>query len=331
MNRIHLITIGAITAAVAGVCVAGVVTARISGPTDATAASCPAATRTVDTASRLHSALKAAYPGDVIVLRDGTYHGHFRATADGTHASPIVLCGSQRAVIDGDGIRGGSAVELDGASHWTLRGFQVRDAQKGVMIDHAAGVTVEGLTVSRIGDEGIHVRNNSVGARIIGNTVSRTGLRKAEFGEGIYIGSAKSNWCSVSNCKPDRSNDAEVTGNHISATTAESVDIKEGTSGGMLSGNTFDGTGMTAADSWVDVKGNGWEITHNTGVHSPLDGFQTHRIVNGWGDHNRFDANTAQVDADGYAFHLTPALDNVVGCDNKVSHAGKGLSNVPCA
>jgi len=331
-----MFSLGGLVAAVAAACVAGVMIDAGSVTTDsgrsssATASGCASPTRTVGSADQLRATLKTAKAGDVIALRDGSYRGPFRAQADGTQASPIVLCGGHGAVLEGGGTRGSTALELDGASHWTLRGFQIRDAQKGVMVDHAAGVTVTGLTVSEIGDEGIHVRNNSTGARITDNTVSRTGLRKAAYGEGIYIGSAKSNWCSVSGCKPDRSDDATVTGNHVSGTTAESVDIKEGTSGGVVSNNTFDGAGMTAADSWVDVKGNAWTISHNVGRHSPLDGFQTHRILNGWGDRNRFEANVAQVDSAGYAIHLAPSLDNVVTCDNQSSHAGKGLANVPC-
>ena len=79
-------------------------------------------------------------------------------------------------------------------------------------------------------------------------------------------------------------------------TTAESVDIKEGTSATIVTGNSFDGRGMTAADSWVDAKGNVALISRNTGSHSPRDGFQTHVIVSGWGSGNRFTANHAQVD-----------------------------------
>jgi len=334
MTRLGILSIGGLVAAVAVAVAIGALTGVDSMPSStasSSASSCAAPTRTVGSADQLRDALKSAHAGDVILMRDGSYRGPFRATVDGTRTSPIRLCGGDRAVLTGGGTSGSTALELDGASHWMLSGFQIRDAQKGVVVDHAVSVTVTGVTVSNIGDEGIHVRNNSTYAHITGNSVSHTGLRKAAYGEGIYIGSAKSNWCSVSDCKPDRSDHAKVTDNHVRETTAESVDIKEGTTDGVLSHNTFDGTGMTAADSWVDVKGNSWTISDNEGTHAPLDGFQTHRIVSGWGDHNRFEANVAQVDAGGYGFHLAPALDNVVGCDNKVSQSGKGLSNVPCA
>lgn len=41
--------------------------------------------------------------------------------------------------------------------------------------------------------------------------------------------------------------------------TAECIDAKEGTIGGLILGNKFNSTGITGAnsgDSWMDVKGN---------------------------------------------------------------------------
>lgn len=60
---------------------------------------------------------------------------------------------------------------------------------------------------------------------------------------------------------------------------AEEIDIKEGTCCGLISGNTFDGTGMSGenfADSWIDLKGDKWTVENNTGVHSIKDGIQVH-------------------------------------------------------
>ena len=47
---------------------------------------------------------------------------------------------------------------------------------------------------------------------------------------------------------------------------------------------------LSGADSWVDVKGNGYLIVDNLGPHSPQDGFQTHVIDDmEWGRNNVFD------------------------------------------
>ena len=81
----------------------------------------------------------------------------------------------------------------------------------------------------------------------------------------------------LNDCQPDRSDRNVVKGNKIGQTTAEAVDIKEGTTGGVVEDNTFDGSALSGADSRVDVKGNNWLIKENTGTNSTQDGFQTHR------------------------------------------------------
>ncbi|MFK0159877.1 nitrous oxide reductase family maturation protein NosD [Streptomyces sp. NPDC090493] len=312
----------------------GPATPTATGPAVASGpVKCPAATVTVSDAKSLKDALDQARPGDVIEMRDGVYSDRFTAATPGTADRPIFLCGGPGAVIDAGGVDGGYAFHLDGASHWRLIGFTVRNGQKGVMADKVQGTVVQGLTVENIGDEGIHLRDFSSGNVVENNTVRATGKRKEQFGEGIYVGSAESNWCTVTDCKPDKSDDNVIRGNHVSDTTAESVDIKEGTTGGSLVGNTFDGAGLSGGhdDSWVDVKGNGWLIKGNVGRHSNEDGFQTHRILDGWGTGNVFQGNTAQVDGPGYGFHFAPVENNKVTCDNKVTDAAKGLANVACS
>lgn len=287
----------------------------------------------VDTAAALQAALDDAQPGDVIQLAAGVYVGEFAITTSGTADRPITLCGAADSILDGDGIDGGYVVHLDHASYWRLVGFTVTNGQKGVMADGTVGSVIEGLTVSRIGDEAIHLRDFSTDNRVVGNTVDTTGLRREKFGEGIYVGTAESNWCDITACEPDRSDRNVVEGNVIRNTTAEAIDIKEGTSSGVVRANTFDGSAITddGADSWVDVKGNDWLIEGNSGVSSPLDGFQTHEILDGWGTRNVFRGNSAAVNGPGFGFSLTPARDNVVTCDNTASGAGEGLSNVSCS
>ncbi|WP_219417323.1 right-handed parallel beta-helix repeat-containing protein [Pseudonocardia nigra] len=280
---------------------------------------------------QLVEALAGAEPGTVIGMAPGTYSGNFVATAQGTAERPIALCGTRDAVLDGGEVDGDYALHLDGATHWQLIGFTVSGGQKGVMVDRGSGILIEGLLVEGTGDEAVHLRQHSSDNVVRGNTIRRTGLRKEKFGEGIYIGSAESNWCDQTNCEPDRSDRNVIEGNTISETTSESVDIKEGTTGGVLRNNRFSGAGMTGADSWVDVKGNNWTIVGNVGVDAPEDGFQVHEILDGWGLHNTFADNTATVNADGYAINITKNRErNEVACSNTVSGAGKGLSTVDC-
>jgi parallel beta-helix repeat protein len=304
-----------------------------SAPIAATgsATACSSPTKKVSSTAELTSALSGATAGQVIFMQPGTYSGNFVATASGTASSPITLCGTSSSVLDGGDTKKGYVFHLDGANYWHLEGFSVTNGQKGVVTDKTTGALIHGLTVHGIGDEGIHLRDFSSGNTVDGNTVSQTGMLKAKYGEGIYIGTAKSNWCSFSQCKVDNSDHNVISNNHISDTTAENVDIKEGTTGGILKGNTFDGSGMTAADSWVDVKGDDWLIEDNVGHDSVNDGYQTHQILDGWGANNVFVGNTSSVDGPGYAFHITRPLGNVVRCDNTETGAQSGLSNIKCS
>ncbi|MEO3856202.1 right-handed parallel beta-helix repeat-containing protein [Acrocarpospora sp. B8E8] len=308
-------------------------TAHADGP-------CPAATVTVASEVQLTAALGAAVPGDVIHIQDGVYADGWAASTPGTEADPIWLCGGPGAVLTDDGISSGYGLHLVGADWWHLYGFTVTDAQKGVIVDGSAHVTVEALTVHGVGDEGIHLRAFTTDSLVTGNTIYDTGNRREKFGEGVYIGSSDANWGALTGGLPDASDRNTITGNTIYDTTAESIDIKEGTSDGIASGNSFDGSGQTeeGADSWVDVKGNGWLITGNTGVHSLLDGFQTHHRnltksgLGDWGLGNVFTGNAADVQGPGRGFyvHDPSTTGNVVACGNTVTGAALGFANLAC-
>ena len=285
----------------------------------------------VATADQLTAALGAAKPGDLIRLAAGDYAGHFTLASAGTAGAPITLCGPRTAVLDG-GDENGYTLHLDHADHARVAGLTVRGGQKGVMVDASSHVVVDGIAVSEVGEEAVHLRRGSSDNVVRRSVIRATGLRTKKFGEGIYVGSAKSNWCTYSECLPDRSDRNVLEGNDIAETTAESVDIKEGTTGGTVRGNTFSGAGMSAADAWVNVKGNEWQIVGNVGADAPEDGFQTHRILDGWGARNTFVDNRATVNGPGYGINITKDEDdNHVACSNTAVAAAKGLSNITCS
>jgi hypothetical protein len=294
---------------------------------------CSVAGTVVSTADQLTSALTAPAPGTVINLAPGTYSGQFVTTASGTEAAPITLCGPRSAILDGGTIKLGYTFHLNGASWWKLIGFTVQNGQKGVMTDHANHNLIANLLVQNIGDEGIHLRGFSSDNTVQGNVVRNTGLLVKKFGEGIYVGTANKNWCKWSNCVPDKSDRNVVRGNDVAQTTAENIDIKEGTTGGLIDGNHLNGAGMvsSAATSWINVKGNAWTVTNNVGVQSNQDGFSVHRVYSGWGEGNIFRGNTATVDGPGYGIYVqSHSLGTTVACDNVAINAGSGLSNMGC-
>ena len=79
-----------------------------------------------------------------------------------------------------------------------------------------------------------------------------------------------SNWaCHGDSSGADRSDRVRVLDNRIGPNVAaEHVDVKEGTFGGVIRGNSLRrhsaSPGENSADSWVDVKGIGYLIEGNT-------------------------------------------------------------------
>jgi hypothetical protein len=295
---------------------------------------CHGAGRPVWSASELRSALAHAGPGDTILLEPGLYQGDFGASRSGSAHAPITLCGSRGAVLDGTTITTGYTFYLDHASWWRVEGFTVEGGQKGVVTDGASHDLLYGLYVHSTGDEAIHLREFSSHNTVSHCVIRDTGLLVPFYGEGIYVGSAHKNWCRYTGCQPDASNDNLIEDNSIADTTAENIDIKEGTTGGQIIGNRFDGTGMvaSAATAWVNVKGNDWTIEDNTGANSIKDGFQVHQVYPGWGIGNVFIGNHADVNGPGYGiFVQNKRLETVVGCDNEVANAGRGFSTISCS
>jgi hypothetical protein len=290
---------------------------------------------TVATTGQLTGALASLTPGESIILAPGTYLGNFTDSVAGTASDPVTICGPASAVLDGGSLDHGYTLYLDGANHTTVSGLTVTHGLKGIVADDWQHGVIDAVTVKDIGQEGIHLRKFSSNDLIERSTVSGTGLSSAansiHYGEGIYIGSAYENWPTYTHGQPDRCDHDRVIDNTISDTTAESVDIKEGTTGGTLSGNSFDGTGMNlskGADSWVDVKGNDWLISDNTGTTSPRDGYQVHIKVTGWGRGNVFADNHVTLNNRGYGFYISGAgTDSKVRCSNVVVGRKSAFTN----
>jgi hypothetical protein len=283
--------------------------------------------------AELALALAEAVPGTMIRLAPGTYEGRFVARTPGRADGKIVVCGTDASVIDGRSIESGYLFHLDGADHWVLSGFMLVNGKKGVVLDEADHVLLTGLRIQDIGEEAVHFRDFSSDNVLSHSAIRDTGLLEPGYGEGAYVGSAINHWSDPGT--PDRSDRNEILYNEFGpGVAAEAIDIKEGTTGGLVRGNVFDGRGMSGAnfaDSWMDVKGNGWRIEDNAGSDALLDGFQVHARVAGWGNDNVFARNVAAVNGDGYAFMVDgDTRGNEVACDNTAVGAARGLANVAC-
>jgi hypothetical protein len=303
--------------------------------------SASAATVSVKTAAQLSAALSKASPGQAISLADGTYNGRFVAARAGTAANPIVLIGSPNAVINGGSTSSGFGLHLNGAHYWHLKGFRITGAHVGLMVDRTRHSLIDELDVGNTGAEGVHLRLDSTDNTIRNSRIHDTGKVRPQFGEGIYIGTAASNWGSQNGGRIDRSDRNSITGNTIAATTAEPIDIKEGTTGGVIRGNSMSGTGLKGlnyADSLIDVKGNGYRITDNKGTNKSTvlkNGFEVHVDVsgaNGWGRNTTFAGNDLRLGNAGYAIFVDKPSGSgtVVMCSNTETSSAKGLSNITC-
>ncbi|MFE6777316.1 nitrous oxide reductase family maturation protein NosD [Streptomyces sp. NPDC057702] len=287
----------------------------------------PAATVPVSSAPQLKDALEAARPGDTIELADGTYRGNFTTTRPGSRDAPITLVGSTRAVLSAGG---GYGLHLNGADAWNLRGFTVTGGQKGIVMDGADDVHLDGLTVRDLDMEAVHWRGSSSHGSIRNSTIRDTGTNGRGMGEGVYVGSAGGT--------SDRSDNILIENNTLGpGIGGENIDIKEGTTGARIIGNTFDGSGLTGAnydDSWVDVKGDDVLVENNVGKRTTNDGYQTHAVRDGWGCRATFRGNRSDLSGstgpDRYAINVTHydarSCPVTVTGDNTVT-GGRGLTN----
>jgi hypothetical protein len=281
----------------------------------------------VGTVTSLKTAIAGAQPGDRIVLADGTYTGSFFSTVSGTALSRIAVCGSRNAVVTA-GSTTGAYIWSHKGSYWDFKGFTITNGQKGLVLDNANFNVIDGIDAGTFGDEAVHFRTNSTNNRIVNSVIHDTGKRDYRFGEGVYVGSAINNWATYTAGLPDMSDLNVIEGNRFYNTTAEGVDVKEGTTGGTVANNTFDGTGM-ATPSWVDIKGNNWTIRGNSGRVTPRDGYLTEVAATGWGVGNVFSGNTADLaGASGYGFNVRAG--NVVACSNVVVGSLR-LANIVCS
>ncbi|MET0736124.1 MAG: hypothetical protein ABWY55_10850 [Microbacterium sp.] len=288
----------------------------------------------VRTAEQLESALAGAVPGTIIELSSGVYarKQRWEAASDGTETEPITLRGPADAVLTSSrGITGNYGLWITG-DHWRVEGITITEASKGIVLDGSVGTIIDGVTVSEIGEEGVHFRACSSDGVLRNSTIVGTGRKKERFGEGVYVGSANSNWDKYA-CEGERdaTENTLIERNTFRDTSAEGADLKEGTTSGILRDNVFDDTGWSgenSADSAVDAKGNGWLVEGNVVRNASrafLDAFQTHEVYEDYGTENVFRDNTVEGRIPGFGFGMYPQLDNVVACSNSAPGAELGL------
>ena len=266
---------------------------------------------TVSNTEELMQALENAQAGDEIILNAGTYQNDkwtgkwaaFWSEASGTPENHIILRSADPkhpAEIRGETIEKKYALDIIG-SYWEIRDLRICSAAKGMFLEKSEHSIISGCEICNTGDEGLHIIDNSSYNLVEGCYFHDTGKLNAKYGEGVYIGSAKSatgygfecHYNTVRGCK---------FGPNL---TADHVDIKEYTRGNLVEYCTFDGTGIqgeNGGDSFVEIKGNDAVVRYNTGFRNgcekQLYGFDLSQQLDGWGLNAKIYDNTLFLDSE---------------------------------
>ena len=266
-------------------------------------------TVTVSDSPELAEALKNAKAGDEIILTEGVYQADassgtwkaFHAEADGTAEAHIILRSADPAhpaEICGNSAESKCALYITG-SFWELRDLKVSTACKGIFLAQSEHSIISGCEVCEIGDEAIHIIDDSSYNLIENCIIHDTGLKTPKYGEGVYIGSAKNATDYGFECHYNTVRGCRF-GPNIAA---DHVDIKEYTYGNTVEYCTFDGTGImgeNGGDSFVEVKGNDAVIRFNTGYRNGCEkqtsAFDMNVQLEGWGQGTKIYDNTLYLD-----------------------------------
>jgi hypothetical protein len=193
------------------------------------------------------------------------------------------------------------------------------------VLDNANYTIIDNVEVYHIGEEAIHYRDGSSFNTLQNSNIYDTGTVNPQYGEGVYVGSDVGKWGSFA-----KETDHNVIKNNVIGPNvrAESIDIKEGATGTIVEGNTFDGTGISganAADSFIDIKGNNSIIRNNIGYrnNNPQinDAFQTNEKSPGWGYNNDIYNNIVDMNnTTGYVINVKAG--SAKACNNTRTPAG---------
>ncbi len=167
--------------------------------------------------------------GGTIDIGPGTFGVVSVQAVTATEAGPLVLrgAGPDQTWLSSDSYDDDAGVEVIGSEHVILENFGVRASLWGIAIQNSHHLTVRNTMLTDLGQEALSVRDFSSDVAILDNTILGTGRRPGSFdgvsyamyGEGIYIGTG-------SGSAKDSVNNIVISGNDISQTTSEAIDLK---------------------------------------------------------------------------------------------------------
>jgi hypothetical protein len=170
--------------------------------------------------------------GDTLFVKSGTYSGVFTisslsATSD--NQTIIQTFPGAQVVLEGLGVNSGR-IKIDSCHHLVFKGFEVTNHNQGIFVQGGCSyVTLDSVSVHYIGQEGIHIKENSRYILLQKSSIYDTD--KWDYnGEGIYIGTGSAGpvdstaYVTVRNCI-------------IYNTVDEAIEFKPGTHDCIAEGN----------------------------------------------------------------------------------------------
>ena len=224
------------------------------------------------------NAANALKPGDVLILRGGTYTQTCRRaiTVNGTATSPITIRAADGEIPivtrpqPADFNYDQNNIEIVSSSFLTIRGLHFKGGDGGVTFVGGHHITFESNEIYETGNNALRMNSGNTDSFIIrGNHIHHTGLLAASVGttegEGMYIG------CNNADCI---ATNHLIEGNYIHDTRATSdggndgIEVKMGSFGNIVRNNVIHTTtiGMQYPCIFVYGGGNGINIVEGNAM-----------------------------------------------------------------
>ncbi len=296
----------------------------------------------------INKAVSYAEAGNTIQLADGLYRQTISSVKSGTPGKPIILRGSQAAVVNGS--PDDSRIVEVRHNYITLDGFtidgasgdarQPEDFQDKLLyvIGNAPRQGVEGLHVTNMliqngGGECVRLRYYAANNEIDHSTIRNCGIYDFRFdagsknGEGIYIGTAPEQTGDGKNptSDVDTSHDNHIHNNIIETHGNECVDIKEGSHDNIVEHNTCRYQSDPESGGY-DARGSNNTIRYNVSEHNKGAGVRLGGDKKSDGINNKVYGNTLTDNKNG-VMKITRLPQSTV-CGNKSSANGNGDNTV---
>jgi archaellum component FlaG (FlaF/FlaG flagellin family) len=171
-------------------------------------------------------------PGDTVYVKAGTYNENLSISGlvgNENAVTQIKAYPGHEVILRGNGINTGR-VKITESSYLTFEGFGITNYNQGIFIEGGSDhITIRNCTIFAVGQEAIHIRQNSSYILIEGNTIYDTDLY-IHNGEGLYIGTGSAG-------PKDNTHHVTVRNNLIHDVGDEGIELKPGTHDCLIEGN----------------------------------------------------------------------------------------------